>query len=101
MKFVRTAWGLIAIYDGSMKLVRTAWGLDAIYDGYVIYVIAIKKISANRGRERAIYALSVRRPQPHNTNAYRTLEEKGKTVKNQEGAMSNCFRIVTLDAVIK
>ena len=43
---------------------------------------------AMRDRERAIYTLSVRRPQPHNTNFYRKKEEKGKTVKDKKGASS-------------
>ena len=36
--------------------------------------------------ERAIYTLSVQRPQPHNTN--RKKEEKGKTVQDKDGVSS-------------
>ena len=39
-----------------------------------------------QGWERAINALSVQRPQPHNTNPYRMKEEKGKTGGGKKGA---------------
>ena len=45
-----------------------------------------------QGWEIAINTLSVRRPQPHNTNpttpTHRKKEEKGKTVGDKKGASS-------------
>ena len=46
-------------------------------------------MTAVQGWERAIYTLSVRRSQPHNTKlTYRKKDEKGKTVEDKKGPSS-------------
>ena len=64
--------------------------LSAHNNKKIILLISFLKMSAMQGWERAIYTLSVQRPQPHNTNLLKKRRERENSRRQKERDRAAC-----------